>query len=77
MNQTIAVPKSVFQNLVERINKLESVVLGKKKGRFPAEYVVVSEKAKKRYKKMDEDFKKGRNFKSFNSTEEFFRDLGI
>ena len=62
MSQTVSIPKTVFENLVERINKLEAVVFGKKKEKFPDEYVVLSKRAEKRYKKMDEAFKKGRNF---------------
>lgn len=75
MNQTITIPKTVFQNLIERINKLESAVFGKKKEQFPDEYVVLSERAKKRYKKMDEDFKKGRNVYSFTDADDALKFL--
>lgn len=70
MNQTITLPKTVFENLIERINRLESVVFGKKKEKFPDEYVVLSDRAKKRYKKMDKDFKKGKNVYSFDNSDD-------
>ncbi len=40
---------------------------------FPA--AKLSTKNEKRYIKMDEDFKKGKNWKTFNSVEELMHDL--
>ncbi len=76
MSQTITLPKTAFENLLDRIGRLESAVFGKKE-QFPAEYVKLTPRAKKRYKKMEEDFKKGRNFYVAESTEEFFKQLRI
>jgi len=76
MSQTITIPKSVFKELIERLTCLEAVVFGKKQ-EIKEEYVKLSPAAKKRYKKMEEDIKKGRNIYIANSTEDFFKQLGI
>lgn len=77
MNQSITLPKTVFEELVGRIKRLESVVFAKNQKQFPDEKVILSQRAKRRYKKMDEDFKKGRNITVAYSTKEFFKQLGI
>ncbi len=41
----------------------------------PSEYIKLSPKAKKRYAKMTEDFRKGKNIKSFDSMEDLIKDL--
>ena len=66
MNQTISLPKSVFEELVTRINRLEVIVLGKKQSKTADEYIKLSSTAKRRYKKMDEDIKNGKNIYAFN-----------
>lgn len=76
MSQTITIPKSVFKELIERLTCLEAVVFGKKQ-EIKEEYVKLSPAAKKRYKKMEEDIKKGRNIYIAKSTEDFFKQLGI
>jgi len=68
MSQTITIPKSVFEDLIERLNRLEAVVFGKKQ-EIKEEYVKLSPAAKKRYKKMEEDIKKGRNIYTFDDPE--------
>ena len=70
MNQTISLPKTILENLVERINRLEAVVFGKNKEKFPTEFIKLSPRAKKRYKKMEGDFKKGKNLYSFDNSDE-------
>ncbi len=75
MVQTITLPKTVIENLLNRINRLESAVFGEKKGQFPSEYVKLSPKAKSRYKKMEEDFKKGRNVYRFDNSEDALKFL--
>lgn len=77
MNQTISLPKSVFEELVTRLNRLETFVFGKNINHNMDEYIKLSPAAKRRYKKMDEDFKNGKNIYVANSTEEFFKQLGI
>lgn len=62
MSQTISLSKPVFEELIHRIRRLESVVFGGEKKQFPDEYVKLSPRAKKRYQRMEEDFKKGKNF---------------
>jgi antitoxin component of RelBE/YafQ-DinJ toxin-antitoxin module len=42
---------------------------------FSEPSVVLSDKAEKRYLKMEEDFKAGRNFKTANSLNDFFAQL--
>lgn len=69
MNQIISLPKTIFEQLIERINRLEKAVFGKKKQR-KAEYVSLSIKAKKRYKKIEEDLKIGKNIYSFDNAED-------
>ena len=76
MSQTITLPKSVFEELIERLNRLEAGVFGKKE-KIKEEYVKLSPKAKRRYKKMEEDIKKGKNIYIAISTEDFFKQLGI
>jgi hypothetical protein len=76
MSQTITLPKSVFEELIERITRLEAAVFGKKE-KIKEEYVKLSPAAKKRYKKMEEDIKKGKNIYIATSTEDFFKQLGI
>jgi hypothetical protein len=76
MSQTITLPKSVFEELIERLNRLEAAVFGKKE-KIKEEYVKLSPKAKRRYKKMEEDIKKGKNIYIAISTEDFFKQLGI
>jgi len=76
MSQTITISKSVFEELIERINPLEAVVFGKKE-KVKEEYVKLLPTVKRRYKKMEEDIKKGRNIYIAKSTEEFFKQLGI
>lgn len=39
------------------------------------EVIRLSKKAKERYRKMDEDFKQGRNWHTANSLDEFFKQL--
>jgi hypothetical protein len=68
MSQTITLPKSVFEELIERLNRLEAAVFGKKE-KIKEEYVKLSPKAKRRYKKMEEDIKKGKNIYTFNDPE--------
>jgi len=68
MSQTITLPKSVFEKLVERLNRLETAVFGKKE-KAKEEYVKPSPAAKRRYKKMEEDIKKGRNIYTFDDPE--------
>ena len=75
MSQTITIPKTIFAELINRLNRLEAAVFGKKKGQFPVEYVVLSERAKKRYKRMGEDFKKGRNFYVADNVEGLLKEL--
>lgn len=70
MTQIISLPQPVFEELVGRIRRLESAVFGKKKEQFPAEYVKLSLCAKKRYQKIDEDIKKGKNIYSFNNPDD-------
>lgn len=41
----------------------------------PSEYIKLSSPAKKRYDKMTEDFRKGKNIKSFNNVDDLIRDL--
>jgi len=77
MNQTISLPKSVFEELVARLNRLETIVFGKSQSKTTDEYIKLSPAAKKRYKKMDEDFKNGKNIYVAHSTEEFYKQLGI
>lgn len=60
--------------MLDRIGRLESAVFGKKE-QFPAEYVKLSPRAKKRYKKMEEDFKKGKNFYVAESMEDLLKEL--
>ena len=57
MNQTISLPKSAFEELVTRLNRLETIVFGKKQGQVTNEDIKLSSAAKKRYKKMDEEIK--------------------
>jgi len=76
MSQTITLPKSVFEELIERVTRLEAAVFGKKE-KIKEEYVKLSPKAKRRYKKMEEDIKKGKNIYIATSTEDFFKQLGI
>lgn len=66
MNQTISLPKSVFEELVTRLNRLEAIVFGKKHSQVTDEDIKLSSAAKKRYKKMDEDIKNGKNIYAFN-----------
>lgn len=70
MTQIISLPQPVFEELVSRIRRLESVVFGKKKEQFPAEYVRLSPRAKKRYQKMDKDIIKGKNIYSFDNPDD-------
>lgn len=66
MNQTISLPKSAFEELVIRLNRLETIVFGKKQSQVTDEYIKLSPAAKRRYKKMDEDIKNGKNIYAFN-----------
>jgi len=76
MNQTISLPASALEELLNRIGKLESIVFGKKKtmGKFE-EKIVLSERAKKRYKKMDEDLKQGKNIYAHKDSDKALRFL--
>ena len=69
MSQTISLPKSAFENLLERISRLETVVFGKKKKEY-SDYIKLTPAAKKRYKKMDEDIKKGKNIYTFDNSDD-------
>ncbi|MBI5123328.1 hypothetical protein HZA75_05725 [Candidatus Roizmanbacteria bacterium] len=66
MNQTISLPESVFEELVTRLNRLETIVFGKKQSQTADEYIKLSPAAKRRYKKIDEDIKNGKNIYAFN-----------
>ncbi len=70
MNQTISLPKSVFEELVTRLNRLETIVFGKKQSQGTDEYIKLSPAAKRRYKKMDEDIKNGKNIYTFNDKDD-------
>ncbi len=70
MNQTISLPKSVFEEFVTRLNRLETIVFGKSQSQKTDEYVKLSPAAKRRYKKMDEDFKNGKNIYTFNDKDD-------
>lgn len=75
MNQTISLPASALEELLNRIGRLESVVFGKKIMDKFEEKIVVSERAKKRYKKMDEDLKQGKNIYAYKNSDEALRFL--
>lgn len=70
MNQTISLPKSVFEELVTRLNRLETIVFGKKQSETADEYIKLSPVAKRRYKKIDEDIKNGKNIYTFNDKDD-------
>jgi hypothetical protein len=59
MNQTITLPKSVFEQLVVRLNRLEAMVFGKN--------IPLSSAAKKRYEKIDTDIAQGKNIHTFDN----------
>jgi len=67
MNQTISLPTSVFEEIVTRLNRLETIVFGKKQSQVTDENIKLSSAAKRRYKKMDEDIKNGKNIYTFNN----------
>ena len=75
MNQTISLPASVLEELLNRIGRLESIVFGKKTMDKFEEKIVLSERAKKRYKKMDEDLKQGKNIYAHKDSDEALRFL--
>ena len=70
MNQTISLPKSVFEELVTRLNRLETIVFGKNKVKGRMNTSNSSPAAKRRYKKMDEDIKNGKNIYTFNDKDD-------
>lgn len=67
MSNAITLPKSVFNDLINRINMLEMAVFGGKSRELPAENITLTHRAKNRYVKMKEDSKKGKNFYSFDN----------
>ncbi|GAB4219878.1 MAG: hypothetical protein Fur009_7990 [Candidatus Microgenomates bacterium] len=69
MGQTITLPKSTFDEILKRLYRLEEIVFGKKID-SEKEYIRLSKKAKLRYKKMNEDIKKGENIYTFNDSDE-------
>lgn len=69
MSQTITIPKSTFDEILKRLYRLEEIVFGKKIT-TDKEYVKLSKKAKLRYKKIEEDLKKGKNLYTFNDGDE-------
>ncbi len=75
MNQTISLPASALEELLNRIGRLESIVFGKKTIDKFEEKIVLSERAKKRYKKMDEDLKQGKNIYVHKDSDEALRFL--
>ncbi len=75
MNQTISLPASALEELLNRIGRLESIVFGKKTMDKFEEKIVLSERAKKRYKKMDEDLKQGKNIYAHKDSDEALRFL--
>ncbi|KKQ25970.1 MAG: hypothetical protein US40_C0004G0005 [Candidatus Roizmanbacteria bacterium GW2011_GWC2_37_13] len=70
MNRIISLPKSVFEELVTRLNRLETIVFGKSQSKTTEEYIKLSPAAKKRYKKIDEDIKNGKNIYAFNDKDD-------
>ena len=75
MNQTISLPKSVFEELVTRLNRLETIVFGKKQSQVADEYIKLSPAAKRRYQKIDEDIKNGKNIYTFSDKDSALRFL--
>jgi len=63
-------PKSVLDQLVTRLNRLEAIVFGKNKsqGTNPQD-IILSSKAKKRYEKIDRDITQGKNIHTFDDGE--------
>lgn len=75
MNQTISLPASALEELLNRIGRLESIVFGKKTMDKFEEKIVLSERAKKRYKKINEDLKQGKNIYAHKDSNEALRFL--
>lgn len=67
MSQTISLPKTVFENFIERLNRLETAVFGKKTTIID-EKITLTPIAKRRYKKMNKDIKEGKNIYTFNDS---------
>ena len=67
MSQTISLPKTVFENLVERLNRLEAAVFSKKATTID-EKIALTPTAKRRYKKMEKDIKQGKNIYAFDDS---------
>ena len=67
MSQTILLPKSVFEELVTRLNRLETIVFGKNQSQVADEYIKLSPAAKRRYEKINEDIKNNKNIYAFNN----------
>lgn len=70
MNQTISLPKSVLEELVTRLNRLETIIFGKQQSQTADEFIKLSPAAKKRYKNIDEDIKNGKNIYAFNDKDD-------
>ncbi|MDO8741808.1 MAG: hypothetical protein Q7J11_01540 [Candidatus Roizmanbacteria bacterium] len=75
MNQTISLPASALEELLNRIGRLELIVFGKKTMDKFEDKIVLSERAKKRYKKMDKDLKQEKNIYAYKDSNEALRFL--
>jgi len=70
MSNAITLPRSVLNDLITRISKLEIAVFGKKGQVLSTEKIILKGRVKDHYKHMDEDFKKGKNFYSFDDPDQ-------